>query len=693
MQFQALSNITADPSVMYTSSTVNLLRILPDCISDPTVLYVQSPTTIVKGGEPNDLPTGIGTGGKVNVWESPIYADEFYNIPWENAIITDERTVIPVESFTTEDKTTADGWGLMDIRDLKTVKGWDYFSFADHLVSSAWNTMFLADDHRKIVYGEKTEITNDFLFPYKAPPPKDMAKKVSYDTFFDATVPFIFSWLVPGANDRHQNVPWGPLSYYPYCSQKYYPPDDGIVNFKLEKLPKNMIGVCYQVSFDVKGINTDLRCPYKHHRTGRRDPYISTGIEVKVIYPNSPQEVYRMMNLIYVKTVLTNDFIEVSSIDIKYDKQSWLWSFSLTVPKDGRGINTLALLKPTTNAYVDIEISINNWKWICRVEGWHESRVFAKDSWTIQGRSPSMELGIPMNRKTSYTFDPLGTGLSSGAQIIDAVLDGTILGIDNSGWTVDWTGYLGNAGVTPAIPPVISSFDPTSADDWGFPANSFSWVDLTQIEVIQKLVHAINGFIYTDPYCITGTKVLYVKPIVDSPPWNWNTPNVYRPLIKHAINTSYASEVGRSNESSTVYNAVYVMGQQSVPPQENNVVPGIPVVEVFRQGVGPGERIYAPDVTDPCITSWKAAVECGRTILSDTGEWIKHSIRLFSLETKDSVTPTVSGLIVPGDFVSVSERGTTWYGSVISTNIQASIVNRSAFAVSQTLEISEYIGN
>ncbi len=691
LQFQTLSEIGADPSVIPVLSDVNLLQILPDCITHPSVINIPSDTVNMRAGQINDLPFKLSTGGLIIPWGGNESVDEFTTLKWEDATKVDDFIHLDTGGNTYADHSAADGWSVIDFKDNVTIVPWDKLSFADHTVASSWHTLIITDKLRSISYGNKYEISNIFVIPYLEPGAKDVLKLMEFASASrQITYTISVPWGAPGAKDKHQLVPWGPLSYYPFCSTKYFPIQDGIVNFKLELQDPEMVGVCFQVSFDVEGYNTDPRCPYKHHHTGRRDPYIS-GIPIVHTYPPGLQETYRMMNIILVETAITHTPIEVTSINIKYDKQSWLWSFSLTIPKDGRGVNYLELIKPTAGVFIDIRININGWIWICRVESWHESRVFAKDSWTVQGRSPSMELGSPVNQKTSYIYDAEGTDMTAGGQIIQDVLDGTMLGIDNTGWTMNWDAYANT----------ISGFDPVSAaeDNWGIKPGTFSWVDKTQIEVVKMLTDAIGAFIITKPNCITdapteGSKTLYAVPITDVPPWHWNTNSIYEPDVDHAIRTAYATEVGRSFESIPVYNAVYVMGQSVADPQGTNINTGIPVAEIYREGVGPGERIYAPDVTDQWLTTWKACGERGRVVISDTGDWIKHSVRLFSLETKGNPSPMITGLVLPGDYVEIEEHGTNvWYGSVVATDISAAVINKSAFAVSQTIEVIQYIGD
>jgi hypothetical protein len=686
---EPLVDLINSPSFIDITANSGVLQILPDCISQPSYIPITVNIVEIRAGQSQDLPFGISTGGHNINWKTPVELDEHTGFNWDQAIITDHRVEIPNEDFESLDKTVADTWTVLDYKDNRSVIPFNKFpELLDRLTLSAWNTLIITDKHRDIVYGNMDRLYKPINIPYKSPGANDTFKKVFFTTYAGTKDLFFhFKWNEPGAKDKHHLVPWGPIQYFTFCNRRYYPPTEcGTVNFKLETIDQQMIGVCDQVIFSVEGYQSDPRCPFKHYQSGRRDPYIG-GIEVKHIYPPGFKEVYKVMNTVLVKRLPDNVPIEIVNVSIKYDIQSYTWQFTLNIPKDTRGgVNYLDLIKPNPsnlNIFTDIEIYINGWQWICRIESWSESRVFAKDTWSVTGRSPSMELGAPLNQKTSYTYDAAGSSLTAGAQIMQDVLDGTMLGIDDTGWNLNLDYYH---GVTGEIDEIFTGFDPEDAQQWGIPANTFTWTNLTQIEVLKQLAESIGAFIYTEPNCISGNKNLYLKPITNKPPWHWNGTN--KPRVNHAIRTSYASEVSRSYESLPVYTSVLVMGQTSVDPQQSGNSSGIVVADVYRFGP---DRIYAPDVTNPWITTVQAATEYGRNVLSDTGEWIKSTLRLFSLEQKGAIAPQISGLIVPGDFIKV-EEGSDWYGMVTSTEITAGVTNTAVFAVYQTIEVKQYIG-
>lgn len=682
MQFEQLIEILADNSTIHLYSDTALLQILPDIITHDSAIKMTSDLMNIGGGQEYDLPNKINGGISVNYKNAEIM-DKLYSINWKDGLNINKTIIEKTNKMGELDNKVIVDWRVLNYYDKQTdLLSKNFDIIIDNGIGVNWKSLYVLDNSHITSYGFFERYDISINNPYKEPGPKDVFINVKTDSAtiqngIDKT--FKVVWKSPGSVDVHKEVPWGPIDLFSFCSLKYYPPEAGPIKFQLLPINKNLVDTCYEVTFDVKGVNTDPRCPYKHSQSGKRDPYI-WGIPIDISYFPSKKDTYYAMNTILVKRLPDNIPIEVTSVNIKYDKQSWLWSFSLTIGKDHN--DYLDLIKPTTdnlNTYVDIEININGWIWICRVESYSETRSFPVDVWTVRGRSPSMEIGSPQNQRTSHVYDPEGIDATSGGQIIDEVLAGTILGIDNTGWTMDWSYYTNH---------VFTGFDPYSGDSWGIPPNTFSWDNLTQIEVIKQLTDSIGTFLMTD----LANKKIIAKPIINIPPWHWNEEGPYKPDVDHSINSTYMTEVARSYESFPVYNCVFVMGQNSASPQKTNVVSGIPVVNVHRSGIDTGSGIYADDYTNPWIFTWQAATEKGRVILSETGTWLKHSLKLFSIANHADENPIINKLILPGDFVQVNERNAVWNGSVVGTEINASIVNRCAFTVYQKVEIDQYLG-
>jgi len=687
--FQVMWELGAESILVDTYSELDYIRILPDCI--PFSIMVDTLTSIqeMKAGGPQDLPFVLGNTLEF-VYSPFIETDLFFDVEWKNAVATDEFIDIIESEMVFSDDEISMSFGVLPFKDHSVLLQDSEFHSYDAESIMNWNIFKFYDMFKKVDYGFFFQYTVQKDVLWNAPGPNDMHKVVTYANLVELSLTFNVNWNIPGYKgfkDTFYTIPWGPLSYYPYCLTTYFAPEVGKVNFKVnEVIDESMTNISFNIIFDVKGYNTDPRCPYDHIHSGGRDPYID-GIDVEITYPYTPQEKesYYMLNTILVRRLPDNLPLEVTSVSMKYDRQSWLWQFSLTIGKDKN--EYLELIKPdpgNLNIFTDIAISINGWEWVCRVESWNESVVFGKTGWTVSGRSPSMELGTPQNQKTSHIYDPTGTSPTAGGQIIDEILEGsTLLGIPNTGWTVDWSAYTTG---------IHTGFDPYSAATWGIQPNTFTWTDKTQIEAVKMLLDSIGAFVMTNAYCIdTARKKLIVRPHYDEPPWHWKESSPHMPDIDHVVNVSYASEIGRNYTSLTTYNAVFVMGQAETEAQDTNTSPGIVVVDVYRDGFGPGTRIYAADIVDPNITSWQAALERGRMTICETGEWIKHTLRLFSLATYGTPSPLISGVILPGDFIRVNDKGQYWFGVVDSTDISGTLSGGPV--VYQSIEVRQYIGN
>jgi hypothetical protein len=93
-------------------------------------------------------------------------------------------------------------------------------------------------------------------------------------------------------------------------------------------------------------------------------------------------------------------------------------------------------------------------------------------------------------------------------------------------------------------------------------------------------------------------------------------------------------------------------------------------------------------ITNPYVTSSKVGLEIGRMQLAQTGEWVKHTLRIGALCPEGG---TSFGLFKTGDMISVIERGTPWFGQVTGVNIIAANAG-AGFAVEQVIEVEQYRG-
>jgi hypothetical protein len=198
-----------------------------------------------------------------------------------------------------------------------------------------------------------------------------------------------------------------------------------------------------------------------------------------------------------------------------------------------------------------------------------------------------------------------------------------------------------------------------------------------------------------------------IKPMFDIPPWHWVYGGAYLPNIDHVINDATFETASKNFESWPSYNAVFVMSQTDSPAMTEGggaASSGGILVDVYRSGFSGTNRLHAPNVTNPWVTTYESAMECGRPVICNTGEWVRHQLRLFSLAPSGE-SSDLDSLILPGDFIQVNEdrvkrwsnisgHGTygSWYGSVSSTTIEATLVNGAAVGITQTIGVDEYVG-
>lgn len=687
-----IKGVVPTDSIIKVQSSEALIRMLPSVQALPSEIKIQADIAQVKMPSGEDFPFALhdGWGFRWSNYSEEDKKDFHTIIPWNKEDEVDIHIQIPNDPF--------------DNLDQHYIIPWESMLPYEHKYKFPWDVLFIHNIENTIPWASFIQHRNDYIIPWDKNNPydKDLIIPWLYPErlHYHYSIPWgesvsvsyeqISPWLYPDAVDETFDIVWGPIDWRTICQKKYWPPPVcGKVTFQIkEKIISNICeGIIFSIGPDPSKIGE--YCPYKHVYSGRRDPFDTTLNPVIPPEDFITKEVYTMHNTVTVQRLPDMKIIEVTAINIKYDRSSYLWTFSMQIGKDKT--NYLDMIKPSpdnANTYVDVLITINQRHWVCRVEGYRENRVFGKDSWQVQGRSPSMELGAPVCKKSSFTFDPTGNSPTSGAGIIQSVLQGTLYGIDDKGWKADFSAYGPN---------IHTGFVPSSADDWGIQAKTFSWNSNTQIEIVRKLTDSIGAFIMTEPDCRSlARRTLYVKPMFNIPPWHWNNPaGTHFPTVDYELSTDLCLEVSRNYAEMPDYNAVHVMGTVEAPAQHTNPNPGLTVLEVYREGIGPEFRVYAPDIVDDNIQSWKAALERGRMQICDTGFWLKHDMRLFSVSYPDSTDNTLPPLVLPGGFCKVHEknheRDRVWYGVADALSIDVSVNANGTVYVVQTVAINEYI--
>jgi hypothetical protein len=609
---------------------------------------------IINGGQEYNLPSKIKLPDKQFKWTDTESKVEVHNRgDWGDAEVVDiEESIV---------------WGNKEYADLLIRMPLGNFNLEDILVRCLWkqaeflsdmDTAFPAANNlnwydliSRILWGSFNFYDTSKSFKYLYPFWVDKFYRQKYSGLVDANHIMDMLFGVADPVDHEYDFYWGPYWYSLWCQKQYYPPISNNINFHINEPVET--NVCSEIDLYI-GPEESPRCPFKHKHSGIRDQYIYVPTPTDHIIYMGAYEVYHMLNTILIKRLPSNEPLDCFSVDIQTDLDSWCWDFSITLPQS----SFLDLVKPSVVGedlvLIDIEISINGWKWVCRVESWSESFSFGQRAWTIHGRSPSIELSEPYCLPGVYT----NTSVVNGGQILDEVLFGT-------GWSIQW-GFDN-------LPGNYSDYlNPTTT--WNIPAEACSVSEKTKLQTIQYILEAIDARIITEPNCATN-KNLIILPRYKFTPWQWSSKTA-----DEAVNIASCWETGGGFRTLPKINAVVVSGESQ----------GV-IVNATKDGTA-GNKI-APMFTHPLITTVEAGSERAKSILSEEGTWNDHTFKLFSLDNYVSPTGNIPGLLLPGKLLSVIGDLTSWKGYVTSVSIHGeAVAENKGCEVTQTIEVEEYYG-
>jgi len=612
--------------------------------------------SVISGGQHFDLPVGLAPGSKRVGWKkAENILDDSMEFPHANAQILDNgvRKVWSAGEF--KDKIIDTPYtSTIKIDNGLTDKFSDFSSHSDIQRNSEFvGIMNFADLKRDFLWGQFSYFADiKPVIPYYHPEWKDVTTHTLWENGVPIERHLTHKFKTGIVTDIHHQTMWGPYWYSLWCESVYYPPD-GCQGVPFRLVDDPQWGVCEQLNMYI-GPRPNVRCPWIHKHSGVRDQYIK--------FPTPPPPsfapfawVYYMMNTISLKRLPDNTYIDCYSVDVQTDMESWVWDFSIVLPDK----SYLDLVKPQiVNGNVvlmDVEVMINGWKWVCKIESFQESRSFGNKAWTVRGRSTSVELAAPYSLPGIYT----NTEARQGNQLITDVLQYT-------GWDVHW-GFANNASTYSDI------LNPTT--DWLIPANTMSISDKTRIQALQHIIEGIGARIITNPNCINAGKFFTIIPRYNKTPWHWVTDPV-----DYLLHENACWEMARSYESKPRINSVLVSGE-NIGAIVNATVNGT------------AGNLPASMVTHQLITTQAAGAEKAKSILSNSGVWTQHTLKLFSLD--DFVDPQglFPGLILPGKMIQLEEGGVAWKGQVTSVQIHGeSVSGNKGVEVTQTLGVEQYHG-
>ncbi|MBX7228419.1 MAG: hypothetical protein K1X48_02285 [Burkholderiaceae bacterium] len=368
----------------------------------------------------------------------------------------------------------------------------------------------------------------------------------------------------------------------------------------------------------------------KYSPINSKNVNINFGVP-KIIYVPA-QKVYFIVNTFSLKRVDDNTPIEIISASVGIDQNSWCWSFSAEIP-----YNQFEKIEPQESGPVEVELEINGILWRFLIENYNDKKVFAKTDITISGRSVTAYLENPYAPVRSI----VQTLEMTSRQMAQAELErpGLVTGFDLNWQLIDPLGWL-------------------------MPANTWSYSDLTPMQVIQALAQGAGGFVNSHP----SQKTLMILPEYPKPFWEWDGANIAKSIPKTIIKTQNLKWMEKP-----LYNGVYVSG-------ENTGVTG------FVKRAGTDGAFQAPMYVSPMISHVTAARNKGMSILSAGGKQAQISL---DLPMHQSI-----GLLTPGMLIEITNGGVgieaPWRGLIRSTAISAT--RSKGLTINQSIELERHYG-
>ena len=343
------------------------------------------------------------------------------------------------------------------------------------------------------------------------------------------------------------------------------------------------------------------------------------------------RKVYFIVNTLSMKRVSDNTPIELVSASVGIDKNSWCWSFSGAVP-----YTEFEKVEPTATGPVEVELEINGLVWRLLIEKYSTKEVFAKTDISISGRSVTAWLDAPYAPVRSF----IQTTALTSRQFAEAEL--TRAGLV-TGFTLDWQ--------------LIDALG------WQMPAYTWSYTDLTPVQVIQTIIQGAGGYFNSHP----SAKELIIRAEYPKPFWEWDAATADL-IIPESLILSRSLDW----EERPLYNGVYVSGELTG------------VNDLVRR-TGTSGAMQAPPFVGPMISDHAAARSKGIAILSASGKQARVGLEL-------PMEPTL-GLVTPGMLVQVQkDASNNWRGLVNSTHIGAAWGDNDSLTVSQSIELERHYG-
>lgn len=567
-------------------------------IGNAAVLSYDAPATT------GSVPIGLST---LSPWKKSRTTMRALNARYDAITKFDSARKAPWVAAETTRTNRDSGWRAIAKRDDVTDTPWGAFgemANEDKVVRWALSAPF--DDNRVSAWSAYGEMLNeDRGGKWAGSKATDAARRGVFGSFWIPTyipIPYlrpdglvanffvvggspIPAWTMP-STEANQYLPieaqFGAGLYTPHFTgdplRTYWPPAPSRANFLIDENASRQLLVD---EFGVPILTGANRDTFKYNPWGvskRVDdttiiPWIKYSRPMNpgwgVVTPGGPtvptpgetitipvKAVYIVVNEILLLRADDNTPIYSTALNIAFDCDSWLPTFSATIPETSRDA-----VMPDPNP-VEIYAYINGSEFRFFVEKVARSRQFGSRSVSISGRALACELDAPFAAASQHT-NTIG---ATAQQIIDNALA-------YSTYTQTW-----------------------NITDWLVPANTFSMFGTPA--AVAAEVAAASGSVLQADWAIRDLRMLPRYPVK---PWDWATATPEYVIPAAIAQTESIEWIEKPD-----YNVVYVSGVQ------NGVLGQVKIT-------GTAGDKPAPMVTNQLITHIDAARQRGIAILGDTG--------------------------------------------------------------------------
>lgn len=279
------------------------------------------------------------------------------------------------------------------------------------------------------------------------------------------------------------------------------------------------------------------------------------------------KEVYAMATDLTVKELATGTVLDVDSVNISLDLDSFAWRCSM------RALNQASMSRMMPPA--EIEVKTMGWRWVFVVEKYTKTRG-AGSTWQVEASSRTKQLHSPWAEASSHTQSAPTTFKQAAESLLPL------------GWAATWHGI----------------------EDFSLAANAWSYNNKTPKDALADMLDAVGAVMVPD----REDYVFHIQPRYKYAPWEYDAETTEADMIVHEsmiLRESGEYRPGIKN------NGVWVSG---------NTRHGV-IVEVIRSGTD--GKPFASDTYHDLTTSDTAARQKGKQIIAASGAKTLTTIETF----------------------------------------------------------------